>query len=404
VARGGLSGLLPSVTVGGSATRSRASGSRLTTSAPPMTSNDFQASVDATWELDVWGRIRRSIEANVAAAQASAADLESARLSIHAELASDYFQLRGFEAEKLLLDTTATAYEKALELTVNRYNQGVVSGVDVAQAQTQLFSTRAQAVDLGLSRAQIEHAIAILVGKPPGDFTLAPSAAVIPPPPIPPSVPSELLERRPDIASAERRVKAANAQVGVAEAAFFPTLMLAASGGFEAASIAKWFNWPSRFWSLGASLVGTLFDGGKRAAATEQAVANYDATVAFYREGVLSAFVEVEDNLAALRLLAEEASLQADAVVAAERSLTLARNRYQGGITTYLEVITAANAALLNESAQVRIETRRMESSVNLIKALGGGWRASDLPDTGGVLGGRPVKEGTPAASPARPK
>ncbi len=400
-ARGTLPGFFPSATVSGSATRSRSSGNRPTaftgTSPSPATLNDLRASLDASWELDVWGRIRRSVEANVASAQASAADLESARLSLHAELATDYFLLRGFDAQKKLLDTTVAAYEKALQLTMNRYNQGVVSGVDVAQAQTQLFSTRAQAVDLGLSRAQLEHAIAILVGRAPADFEITPSPGGDTPPAIPAALPSELLERRPDIAASERRVASANAQVGVATAAFFPTLLLAATGGFEASSIAKWFHWPSRFWSLGASLVGTVFDGGKRKAATEQAVAFYDGAVAVYRQDVLTAFLEVEDNLAAVRLLADEATLQADAAAAAERSLTLAQNRYQGGITSYLEVVTAQSTALANERLAVEIATRRMTASVNLVKALGGGWQATDLPVPGAVL----ARQETPPKGPS---
>ena len=382
-ARGARAALFPALTAGASVNRGISSSNRPLT--PPGTGsptvNDFVAPADLTYEIDVWGRIRRSVEANVASAQASAADLESARLLLHAELAVDYFLLRGQDAEKQLLDTTAGAYEKALDLTVNRYNQGVVSGVDVAQARTQLYSTRAQAVDLSILRAQLEHAIAILVGKPPSELAIPPAPDPGKVPFIPGAVPSELLERRPDIAAAERRVASANAQVGVATAAFFPTLMLAVTGGFEAASVSKWFNWPSRFWSLGASVLGTIFDGGKRKAATEQAVANFDAAVALYRQAVLNAFLEVEDNAAALRLLAEEAALQADAVTAAEKALTLARDRYQGGITTYLEVVTAQNTALINERVSVEIATRRMTAAVNLVKALGGGWRATDLPN-----------------------
>jgi NodT family efflux transporter outer membrane factor (OMF) lipoprotein len=394
-ARGARSALFPTLTAGALAGRSLSSSNRSSAvpGVQPPTVNDFQAPLDLTYEIDVWGRIRRSLEANVASAQASAADLENVRLFLHAELASDYFLLRGLDAQKQLLDTAAAAYQKALDLTVNRYNQGVVSGVDVAQAQTQLFSTRAQAVDLAVSRAQLEHAIAILVGRAPGDFAIAPSPGGGTPPPIPAAVPSELLERRPDIAASERRVASANAQVGVAKAAFFPTLLLAATGGFEAASIARWFNWPSRFWSLGASLIGTVFDGGKRKAASEQAVASYDAAVAVYRQDVLTAFLEVEDNLAALRLLSEEAALQADAVTAAERALTLARNRYQGGITTYLEVVVAQSVALTNERVSVEIATRRMTASVNLVKALGGGWRASDLPAGAAVLSGQQTRK-----------
>lgn len=395
--RGARSALFPALTAGASATRGVSSVNRPLTVAgiSSPTVNDFLAPADLTYEIDVWGRIRRSVEANVASAQASAADLETARLSLQAELAVDYYLLRGQDAEKQLLDTTATAYEKALDLTVNRYNQGVVSGVDVAQARTQLYTTRAQAVDLAILRAQLEHAIAILVGKAPSELTIAPASDAGKLPSIPREVPSELLERRPDIAASERRVASANAQVGVAEAAFFPTLMLAVSGGFEAATVSKWFNWPSRFWSIGASVLGTVFDGGKRRAATEQAVANYDAAVAVYRETVLNAFLEVEDNAAALRLLAEEDALQADATTAAEKALTLARDRYTGGITTYLEVVTAQNTALSNERVSVEIATRRMTAAVNLVKALGGGWRATDLPD-GALVSSR-------GASPKQP-
>lgn len=387
-ARGSRSALFPALTAGASAGRSLSSSNR-SSSAPGAqapTVNDFQVPLDLTYELDVWGRIRRSVEANTASAQASAADLENVRLLLRAELATDYFQLRGLDAQRALLDSAAAAYDKALELTVNRYNQGVVSGVDVAQAQTQLYATRAQAVDLAVLRAQLEHAIAILLGRPPSEFAIAPSPDAGTPPPVPVALPSELLERRPDIATSERLVASANAQVGVAAAAFFPTLVLAASGGFEAASIAKWFNWPSRFWSIGAALLGTVFDGGKRKAASAQAVANYEAAVAGYRQDVLNAFLEVEDNLAALRLLGQEAALQADAVKASERALTLAHNRYQGGITTYLEVVVAQSQALTNERVAVEIATRRMTATVNLIKALGGGWRASELPAPEAVL------------------
>jgi NodT family efflux transporter outer membrane factor (OMF) lipoprotein len=382
-ARGSRAALFPALTAGASADRSRSSANRpgAVPGVTPPTVNDFQAPLDLTYEIDVWGRIRRSIESNVASAQASAADLESARLFLHAELAIDYFLLRGQDAQKQVLDTTAAAYEKALDLTLNRYNQGVVSGVDVAQARTQLYATRAQAVDLSISRAQLEHSIAILVGRPPSELAIDPAPEPGKVPLIPGAVPSELLERRPDIAAAERRVASANAQVGVATAAFFPTLLLAVTGGFEAASVAKWFNWPSRFWSLGAEVLGTVFDGGKRKAASEQAMANFDATVAAYRQDVLNAFLEVEDNAAALRLLEKEAALQEDAVTAAERALTLARDRYQGGITTYLEVVLAQGSALVNERVAVEIATRRMTASVNLIKALGGGWRSTDLPN-----------------------
>ena len=328
----------------------------------------------------MFGGIRRNLEAGVAGAQASAAELEAVRLAIQAELAVDYFALRGVDGQRQLLDTTVSGYKAALRLTENQYRQGVVSGVDVAQAQTQLETTRAQATDLGVSRAQLEHAIAVLVGKPPGDFSLPAGPIRVVPVQMPAGVPSELLERRPDIAAAERLVAAANAQIGVAKAAYFPTFTLAASGGYENSTLSNFFSLPNRFWSLGPALLETLFDAGKRRAVSEQAWASYDAAVAVYRESVLAAFEDVEDNLAALRVLAEEATQQADAVAASERSLTMAKNRYQGGITTYLEVVTAENAALANERTAVDLLTRRMTASVNLIKALGGGWRESDLP------------------------
>ncbi|HEY6320615.1 MAG TPA: efflux transporter outer membrane subunit [Thermoanaerobaculia bacterium] len=401
VARGGL---FPTVTAGASATRSRsgagrgattltgatgspgASGSGTTATTPGSTTSIYQVPLDASYEVDVWGRVRRLIESSVATAQASAGDLETMRLSLQAELAVDYFELHGLDAQQQLLITTAGAYQKALELTTNRYNQGVASGVDVAQAQTQLETTRAQAIDLGVQRTQLEHAIAVLTGKAPSELTITQAPVTVQPPVVPVALPSELLERRPDIAANERRMAAANAQVGVQVAAYYPTISLTASGGFENTSLADLFNWPSRFWSLGASAVETLFNGGARRAATEQARANYDAAVAAYRQTVLTAFQDVEDNLSALRVLDAEAAQQQIAVTAAERSLALSNYRYQGGITTYLEVITAQAAALANERTAVDILTRRMTAAVNLVKALGGGWRESDLPSGSAIL------------------
>ena len=370
--RGARADFFPTVTASASVTRSQ------TGTSPPI--NQYSLPADLSYEVDVWGRVRRSVESSVALAQASAADLEAVRLTMHSELALDYFALRGLDTQKNLLDTNVVAYEKALQMTMNRYNQGVVSGVDVAQAQTLLETTRAQATDLSVSRAQFEHAIATLVGKAPADFSIAPLPGLSPPPAIPAGVPSELLERRPDIAASERRVASANAQIGIAIAAFFPRLLLAAAGGYEGSTLADWFTLPSRFWSIGPSVVATLLDGGKRRAVTEQARASHEATVAVYRLQVLTAFQDVEDNLAALRLLGEEAAQQAAAVKAADRSLTLARNRYLTGTTTYLEVVTAQAVALSNQRTAVEIQVRRLTAAVNLIKALGGGWRASDLP------------------------
>jgi NodT family efflux transporter outer membrane factor (OMF) lipoprotein len=394
-------GLFPTVTAGAAATKARGSAGRgsgtavtspvgnTTTVTSTATTTLYQVPIDVSYEVDVWGRVRRQIEASVATAQASAGDLETLRLSMQAELAVDYFELHGLDAQKQLLDSTAAAFQKALELTTNRHNQGIASGVDVAQAQTQLETTRAQALDLGVQRTALEHAIAVLTGKPPSELTIAPAPVGVQPPPIPVALPSELLERRPDVAANERRMAAANAQIGVQAAAYYPTLSLTASGGFANSKLADLFTWPSRFWSLGAATVETLFNGGARRAATEEAKANYDAAVAAYRQTVLTAFQNVEDNLSALRVLDEEAAQQAIATAAAEKSLSLSNNRYQGGIATYLEVITAQAQAVANERTAVDILTRRMTASVNLVKALGGGWRDSDLP-SGALLLARP--------------
>jgi NodT family efflux transporter outer membrane factor (OMF) lipoprotein len=399
--RGARADFFPTVTASASATRSKGSAGISAagnpTSAPTATTTVYALPVDLSYEVDVWGRVRRNVESSVANAQASAADLETVRLTMHAELALDYFQVRGTDTQRQLLDANVAAYEKALQMTMNRFNQGVVSGVDVAQAQTLLETTRAQATDLGVSRAQLEHAIATLIGKAPADFTFKPAPGLPGPPVIPVTMPSELLERRPDIAAAERRAAAANAQIGVATSAFFPSLLLSATGGYQSSRLADWFSLPSRLWSIGPALVTTIFDGGKRRAGVEQAQASYDAAVAVYRLDVLTSFQQVEDNLATLRILAEEATQQAAAVTAAERSLAIARNRYLAGTTTYLEVVTAQAIALSNERTAVDIQTRRMTAAVNLIKALGGGWRASDPPY------GRTVTVSAPPDTAARP-
>ena len=373
----------PDVTAGMSATRNKLSKNRPNGRLSPTTTyTDLQLPLDASYEVDVWGRVRKTVEAARANAQATAADLENVSLSLHAELASDYFQLRALDAETQLLNSTVAAYEKALELTRNRYNGGVVSQVDVAQAETQLETTRAQAVDLGVQRAQFEHAIAVLTGQPVPTFALAVSPQVSAPPVVPVGVPSELLERRPDIAGNERRMAAANAQIGIARAAYFPTITLSASGGFEGTSITNWFNGPSAFITAGASAIGTVFDAGRRRAVNDQARAVYDQSIANYRETVLGAFQEVEDSLAALRLLEDEAKTQDAAVASAQHSLELSTNRYKGGVATYLEVITAQSIALTDQRVAVEISGRRMTASVSLIKALGGGWNAADLPMT----------------------
>lgn len=348
--------------------------------------------VSASWEPDLWGQVHRQIEGAVANAQAVAANLENVRLTIQSEVASDYFALRGLDGEKQLLDTTTKAYQQALQLTINRYNQGVASQVDVAQAQTQLAQTTAESTDTLVARQQFEHAIAILLGKPPSELTIPAAPISVNPPAIPGVVPTQLLERRPDIAMDERLVAAANANVGVAMAAYYPNITLSASGGLQGSSLLSLFTWPSRFWSLGPSISELIFDAGRRRGVVEQTEATYDQTVATYRQTVLTAFQQVEDELAALRILDQESQEQAGAVAYAERSLQLAQNQYQGGITNYLQVITAQAIALTNEVTAVQLKTRRMTASVSLIEALGGGWDSSQLPTPNQITPQKPPK------------
>ncbi len=369
-------GYFPTVTAGASATRARRSSSAAGPAAIGGTASDLLLSGDVSWEIDLWGRVRRAVEAGRAGAQASAADLASVRLSIQAELAQDYFQARAFDAQKKLLDETAAAYAKSLELTNNRYAGGVASKADVLQAETQLKTTRAQAIDVGVQRAQLEHAIAALAGTPASSFTLAEAPLDGVPPMIPAGLPAELLERRPDIAAAERRVAEANAQIGVAEAAFFPNVTLSASAGFEAATLAKWVSWPSRFWAVGAAISEAVFEGGLRRAQTEEARAAYDASVAAYRETVIGAFQQVEDELAALRILEAEAATQDEAVTAARQSLDVVLNQYKAGTVSYLNVVVAQATLLANERTARDILGRRMTAAVLLVKSLGGGWSA----------------------------
>jgi NodT family efflux transporter outer membrane factor (OMF) lipoprotein len=336
--------------------------------------------VDLSYEVDVWGRVRRTVASAREEAQATAGDLQTVKLSLQAELALDYFELRSADAQKQVLDDTVKAYADALQLTVNRLEGGAAPKSDVAQAQTQLEAARVQQTDITVQRAQFEHAIAVLIGKPPAQFTLQAVHANFQPPDISVGLPSQLLERRPDIASAERRVAEANEQIGIARAAFFPTIFLNGSAGFEGDSITDWFGWPSRFWAVGPSMVQTLFDAGRRRATSQAARSNYDATVAGYRQTSLTAFQEVEDNLAALRILSQEAQQQKEATASAEESLQIFNNRYLGGADPYLQVITAQTTALQNERNDVDILRRRMDATVLLIKALGGGWNVSELP------------------------
>jgi NodT family efflux transporter outer membrane factor (OMF) lipoprotein len=333
----------------------------------------------AQWEPDLWGQVRRTVEQARADAQASAADLANVALSLHAELALDYFLLRGLDTQKQLLDTTLASDADELQLARVRFAGGVANAVDVAQAETQYLQVKAQGIDVGVMRAQFEHAIATLIGVPAATFALAQSPLAAKLPVVPPGVPSELLERRPDVAAAERRLAAANAQIGIAVAAYYPNIMLSATGGFESGSLGNWLQIPSLFWSLGASALETLFDAGRRHALTDQARDLYEGQVATYRQSVLAAFQDVEDNLSTLRILADEAEAQAAAVEAARQSLALSNKRYKGGVTTYLEVLTAQTIQLSNERTQADIATRRFTASVQLVRALGGGWTVGQL-------------------------
>jgi NodT family efflux transporter outer membrane factor (OMF) lipoprotein len=371
----------PTVTAAPSAIREKYSANRPASSAHGVTFNDFVLPVGASYQVNAWGRVSRNVEAYREQAQASAADLAVVNLTLHADVAVDYFAARTLDAEEKLLRNTVAQYEQALQLNQDRYEGGLASEVDVEQARTILETTRAQLVDVGVARSQFEHAVAVLVGKAPADFTLPALPLTTPPPAIPVGVPSELLERRPDIAAAERRVASANAEVGLTKTAYYPLVNIFGSGGLESGAITTLLQGPSALWSVGPSALFTVFDGGRRHAANDQAKAAYDSTVASYRETVLSAFKDVEDNLAAVRVLQEEAGVQAKAVEAAQRSLALSNTRYEGGVTNYLEVITAENAALSDEVTAVNILGRRMASAVLLVEALGGGWDRSSLPD-----------------------
>lgn len=342
--------------------------------------NTFSLAGEAQWEPDFWGQVRRTVEASRAGAQASAALLANVELSLRAELALDYFEMRGLDSQKLLLDNTVNAYKSYLQLTQIRFKGGIATESDVALAQTQLDSTRAQEIDVSVARAQYEHAIATLTGVSASTFSLPPMPLGHNIPPIPVGLPSQLLERRPDIAAAERQVDAANAQIGIAIAAYYPNISLTGTGGFLSGTPGTWIQGPSEMWSLGASAVELLFDAGRRHALTQQARDAYEQQVANYRQTVLAAFEDVEDNLSAIRILNQESMANQAAVADAQRSLTISTHRYTGGVTTYLEVLTAQTALLTNQRAQDDIATRQFVASVQLIRALGGGWDITQLP------------------------
>jgi NodT family efflux transporter outer membrane factor (OMF) lipoprotein len=368
--------LYPTLDANASVVRSRSPGSALGGTTAGRTLTTYGGRLTAQWEIDLWGGVRRSVEAAEASARASSADVGAARLSLQAQLATSYFQLRALDGQRRLLDDTVAALRKSLEMTENRYKAGVAAKADVVQADALLKSTLVQAVDLGVQRAQLEHAIAVLTGVPPAQLTIPDSNSFkTEVPDIPPGLPSALLERRPDVAAAERRVHSSNAQIGVAKAAYFPQLTLTALYGVSSPDSLLLLSVPSRLWSIGPTIAQSIFDAGLRRSQSEQAIAAYDATVANYRQVTLSAFQEVEDNLAALRILEEEARSEDDAVQAAQLSLSLVLNQYKAGTVSYLNVVTAQTAALNEERNAVGIQARRLAALVALIKALGGGWR-----------------------------
>ena len=374
--------LFPTISAGLGASSIRESSNRpfLSPNVSLGNSGDFLLSLDLSYEIDLWGRVRRTVAAARQEAQATAADLETARLSLQAELVVDYIELRAADAQQQLLEETVKAYTVFLRLTTDRFRGGAAPKSDVAQAQTQLETTQVQLTDIAVQRAQFEHAIATLTGKPPAAFSLPRRPLDLRPPDIPVGLPSQLLERRPDIAAAERRVAEANEQIGIARAAFYPTVMLNASVGFEGSTFGTFLNASSLLWAVGASITQTIFDAGRRRATSDATIALYDATVAGYRQTTLTAFQQVEDNLAALRVLEQEALQQRRAVDSAQLSLQLFTNRYKGGVDSYLQVTTAQTVALMNQRNDIDILRRRMSASVLLVKALGGGWDVADLP------------------------
>lgn len=378
----------PTINASPNVTRSRLSGGQstsFTVPTSPRTVTTYALPFDASWELDLWGSVRNNVRSFVYSTQSSAANLENIRLTVQAELAVDYYELRGQDALKAVYNATIVAYQKSLELTKTLFQTGIDSDQSVAQAETQLQTAIAQGIALDVQRAQLEHAIAMLAGQPASTFSIPVKAMPATPPSIPVSLPSELLERRPDVAAAERTVAQANAQIGIARAAYFPTLTLSGSTGFQSTALESLFAGPSFFWSIGGTAAETLFDAGRRSGVTEQAWANYRQTVANYRQTVLTAFQDVEDNLAALRILAQQLQQQQVAIAAAQRNLALSNQRYFTGVDSYLNVITAQTALLNNQQTAVTIQIQQMTASVQLIKALGGGWSAAQMPPTKGI-------------------
>ena len=371
------SAYVPEILGRASKTRNQPSGTSTNSINGPAIRDTNTLTLNLSWEADIWGRIGRTVESSQASLDATASDIAAAKLSAQAEVAQNYFSLRIADSQKLVLDEAILAYEKSLTLTKNRYNAGVVGKVDVVQAEALLRATQAQAIDLGIQRAQFEHAIALLIGKAPSELSIMPAKLTDIIPDIPLGVPSQLLERRPDIAAAERRIAAANADIGVAKAAFFPSLTLSALGGFQSNELGDLFLTPSRIWSLGSELAMAIFDGGRRRALSNQAIAIYDENVATYRQTVLTSFKEVEDSLVALRVLKDEQVFQTQSLEAARLSQTYITNQYKAGVVNYLDVITVSNTTLNNERLLIDLKGSQMLNSVLLVKALGGGWESN---------------------------
>jgi len=378
-------GVTPSVTRSSSGAGGLASGNGAGTGGAAIgrgrtTVTQYSASATASWSPDLWGKIRRTVESDIGTAQATAADLAGARLSAQATLASDYFQLRSTDQLKRLLDDTVDAYTRSLKITKDQYAAGTAQKSDVITAETQLESAQAQEINTGVQRATLEHAIAVLIGKPPGEFSIELAPLTDHVPVSPPGIASSLLERRPDIAGAERRVAAANAQIGVAISAFYPNLTLSASDGFSATSLGSLFTAANNVWSLGGSLSETVFDAGERSAAVDAARATYDQTVATYRQTVLAGFQQVEDELATLRILEQQAKVEENTVKSAKQAVGLFLNEYKAGTVAYTSVVTAQATALTEEESLLTIQQNRLVASVTLIQAVGGGWTADQLP------------------------
>jgi NodT family efflux transporter outer membrane factor (OMF) lipoprotein len=381
-------GRYPSLAAGAVTNHDRQSDNRpLRSASQPAEYRDYAVGGALSYELDLWGRVRDLVAIGRQSALASAADLEAVRLSLHAELAVDYLNLRGLDAELQLLRDTDVVYQRALELTRSRHSGGAASGLDVARAETQLDTTAAQITDASAHRALIEHAIARLIGEAPARFSLPSSAELASVPDLPLGVPSSLLERRPDIAAAERRVAAANSGIGVARAAYFPRVTLTANGGFESTGAADWLTAPNRFWSIGPQALLSVFDAGAHRAEVQRAKSVLSESSERYRATVLSAFQEVEDNLALLSLTKQEFEQQTAAAKAAQRSLDLATNRYTNGAVDYLEVVISQTAALQARRTLLGLQSRQLVASVGLIRSLGGGWTTQDLDATGFAAG-----------------